>query len=161
MELVHNFVKLWMELGGQNSLLVVLGSLSCLMQFCWFSPPQRRIFPVERIFPLELTWILTPFPKISFRWEYKPRSSLCKHAFHHTNTKDPDIHVLEGECWQQKHTQHAPSLKTDCGYLNSWIKKNQNGHIGKNLTQNGVSCPAFDQKYIQGGKKCDFEWFLC
>ena len=38
-----------------------------------------------------------------------------------------------GECRQQKHTQHAPSTKTECDYLNGWIKKN--GHIRKNLTQ--------------------------
>ena len=28
-----------------------------------------------------------------------------------------------GECWQQKHTQHTPSTKTECDYLNGWIKK--------------------------------------
>ena len=29
----------------------------------------------------------------------------------------------KGECWQEKHTQHAPSTKTECDYLNGWIKK--------------------------------------
>ena len=28
-----------------------------------------------------------------------------------------------GECRQQKHTQHAPSTKMECDYLNGWIKK--------------------------------------
>ena len=28
-----------------------------------------------------------------------------------------------GECRQQKHTQHAPFTKTECDYLNGWIKK--------------------------------------
>ena len=28
-----------------------------------------------------------------------------------------------GECQQQKHTQHAPSTKTECNYLYGWIKK--------------------------------------
>ena len=27
---------------------------------------------------------------------YKPRSSLCTHAFHRTDSKDPDVHVLDG-----------------------------------------------------------------
>ena len=27
-----------------------------------------------------------------------------------------------GECWQQKHTQHAPYTKTECGYLYGWIQ---------------------------------------
>ena len=30
---------------------------------------------------------------------------------------------LTGECRQQIHTQHAPSVKTECDYLNGWIKK--------------------------------------
>ena len=37
-----------------------------------------------------------------------------------------------GECRQQKHTQHSPSVKTECDYLYGWIKKS---HIRKNLTQ--------------------------
>ena len=81
-------------------------------------------FPVEGIFPLELTWVQTPFPQNSFGWEYKPRSSLCTHAFHRTDSKDPDVHVLDG--WMpatKKHTQHSPSTKTECDYLNGWIKK--------------------------------------
>ena len=53
-------------------------------------------FPVEGIFPLELTWVQTPFPQNSFGWEYKARSSLCTHAFHRTDSKDPDVHVLDG-----------------------------------------------------------------
>ena len=44
----------------------VLGSLSCLMQHGGFDPPLRRIFLVEGIYPLELTWVLTPFPQKSF-----------------------------------------------------------------------------------------------
>ena len=28
-----------------------------------------------------------------------------------------------GECRQQKNTQHAPSTKTECDFLNGWIKK--------------------------------------
>ena len=39
----------------------VLGSLSSLMQRRGFDPPLR-MFPIEGIFPLELTWVLTPFP---------------------------------------------------------------------------------------------------
>ena len=39
-----------------------------------------------------------------------------------------------GECWRQKHIKHAPPTKTEYDYLNGWIK---NGHIRKNLTQNG------------------------
>ena len=41
----------------------VLGLLPCLMQCRRLNPPLRRFFPVEGIFHLELTWVLTLFPK--------------------------------------------------------------------------------------------------
>ena len=79
----------------------MLGSLPCVMQHCRFEPP------VEGIYPLELTWVETPFPKTSFRWDCKPRSSLCTHAFHRTDWKDPNIHVLDG--WMPA-TKNTPSM---------------------------------------------------
>ena len=84
--------------GGRNSLLVM----------CWACCPVwcsimgsillwgEFFFLVQRIFSKELTWVLTPFPKHSFQWEYKPRSSLCTYAFHCTDSKDRDIYVLDG-----------------------------------------------------------------
>ena len=36
------------------------------------------------------------------------------------------------ECQQHKHTQYAPSTKSERDYLNGWIK---NGRICKNLTK--------------------------
>ena len=118
----HDLYPMW----GRNSLLVVFGFVvhsvagSILL---WGN------FPVEGIFPLELTSVQTPFPpKNSFGWEYKPRFSLCTHAFHRTDSKDPDVHVLDGECRQQKHTQHAPSTKTKCDYLNGNKNKPSTHH---------------------------------
>ena len=61
-------------------------------------------------------------------------SSLCTHALYCRDSKDPDIHVLDRECGQQEHTQHASSTKTECDYLNGWIR---NGFRHKNLNQNG------------------------
>ena len=76
--------------GGRNSSDgSVSGSLSCLMQRRGFDPPLGRKFP------LELTWVLTRFPLNSFGWEYKQRSSLCTHAFHRMDSKDPDVHILD------------------------------------------------------------------
>ena len=40
-----------------------------------------------------------------------------------------------GEFRQQKHTQNAPSTKTECDYLDGWIKKRSR----KNLTQKVVN----------------------
>ena len=93
------------------------------MQRHRFDPLPRKIFMVEGIFPLELTWVLTPLPQNSFKWEYRPWSSPCWHAFHHTDSKDPDIHVLDRWMPATKTTQHASSTKTKCDYLNGWIKK--------------------------------------
>ena len=44
-------------------LVVCWASLSGLMQHRGFNPPLGRIFPVEGIFPLELTGVQIPFPK--------------------------------------------------------------------------------------------------
>ena len=50
-----------------------------------------------------------------------------------------------GECRQQKHIQHAPSMKTECDYLSGGFK---NGHIHNDLTQNGEP-----QRYSCGTQK--------
>ena len=71
------------KFGGRNSSLVVFGLAVYSVAgsiLLWGN------FPVEGIFPLELTWVQTPFPQNSFGWEYKPRSSLCTHAFHHMDS---------------------------------------------------------------------------
>ena len=83
------------QTGGRVSSLVECWP--CCLAWCSrrFDPPLGRIFSGEGMFPFELTWVLTPFPKNSLGWEYKPRSSLCTHAFHCTDSKDPDIHVLD------------------------------------------------------------------
>ena len=35
-------------------------------------------------------------PYNSFGREYKPGSGLCTHAFYNSDSKDPDIHVVDG-----------------------------------------------------------------
>ena len=101
----------------------VLGLLSCLMQRHGFDPPLRRFVWQRGFFPLNWLGFWLPFRQSSFGWEYKPRSSLCTHAFHRMDSKDPDVHVLDGWMPVQKHTQHALSTKTESDYLNGWIKK--------------------------------------
>ena len=81
------------------------------------------------IFPLELAWVQTPLP-ITFGWEYKPRSSLCTHAFHRTDSKDP--------IWVNAINKNTPSMhhlwRRNVTTSMVGLKK---GHICKNLTQNG------------------------
>ena len=58
----------------------------------------------------------------SFGWEYKPRSSLRTHAFHRRDTKDPDIHVLDG--WMPATKTHpARTIHEDGMWLPQWLDK--------------------------------------
>ena len=88
---------------GRNS---SVGSAWARCPRCRGFDPPLGTFSVEGIFPLELTWVQTQFAQNSFGWEYKPRSSLCTHAFHRTDSKDPDVHVLDG--WMPA-TKNTPS----------------------------------------------------
>ena len=67
----------------------------------------------------------------------KTRPSLCTHAFHCTDSNDPDIHILDSDCRQEK-THTAPSTKTECDYLNGWIKK-QNKRKNKQTNKKTVT----------------------
>ena len=81
-------------------------------------------FPVEGIFPLELTWVQTPFPQKTPSDESINRGLVCAHMHFIARTQKILTFMPQtGECRQQKHTQHAPSTKTECDYLNGWIKK--------------------------------------
>ena len=113
------------------------------MQHRGFDPPLRNIFLVEGVFPLELSWVLTPFLQNSFGWEYKLRSSLCTHAFHRAdfwhscrrrvnagNKNTPSMH--HPRRWNV--TTSAVGLK--------------NGHIHKSLIPNGEP-----QRYSWGTQK--------
>ena len=112
-----------------------LGSLSCLMQHRGFDKPLGRIFLVEGTFLLVFTWVLTPFPQNPFGWEYKSRSSLCTQALRHMDSKDPDVHFLDR--WMPATKTHpACTINKDGMWLPQWLDR-KNGHIGKNLTQNG------------------------
>ena len=112
------------EVGGRNSLLAVFWALCpawCSIMgliFLW-----GEVFQWRGFFSLELTWVLTPFPQNSFRWEYKLRSSLCIHAFHLKDLKRSWHSCPRQMNASNKNTQHAPSTKTECDYLYGWIKK--------------------------------------
>ena len=58
-------------------------------------PPSSEP-PVEGIFPLELTWLLTPFPESLSDPSINRGSSLRTHAFRRMNAKDRDADVLNG-----------------------------------------------------------------
>ena len=77
-----------------------------------------KFFSGRGFFPLELTWVL--FPKNSFGWEYKPRSSLCTHAFHRMDSKDPDSHVLDGWMLATK-THPACTIHERLPHLEFWL----------------------------------------
>ena len=66
------------------------------MQHCGFDPPLRRIFLGRGDFSLGVSMGSDSIPPKLSWIEYKPRFSLCTHAFHHTDSKDTEIHVLDG-----------------------------------------------------------------
>ena len=81
------------HLGGRNSSLVVSGLAvhSITGSILLWGNPGRGHFSLG----VNMGSNSIP-PKNSFGWEYKPRSSLCTHAFHRSDSKDPDVHVLDG-----------------------------------------------------------------
>ena len=50
---------------------------------------------LEGIFPLDLSWVLTHSLK-TLLGESKNQGLVCTHAFHRMDSKDTDIHVLDG-----------------------------------------------------------------
>ena len=50
-----------------------------------------------------------------------------------------------GECQQEKHNQHAPSMKMECDYLNDWNKK-----IKRKVTYAKISPKMMKPKDIAG-----------
>ena len=80
----------------------MLGSLCCMMQHREFGPPWSLL--VEGIFPLELAWVLTPFPKTLFD-ESVNRGPICAHMHSITLTqKIVTFMPWMSECRQQKNT---------------------------------------------------------
>ena len=107
---------LWNLMINDHSLFVEVMKLS------WdLKDKHLNKLTIEGIFPLELKWFLTPFSaKNSFGWDYKLRSSLCTPAFHHTHSKDPDIHVLDG--WMPATKTHpACTIHEDGMWLPQWL----------------------------------------
>ena len=93
---------------------------------CWVRCSARCSIAVSTLlwasgrgdfFPLELPWVLTPFPEIRFD-ESINQGIVCAHMYSVTQTqKILTFMSWTGECRQQKHTHHAPFTKTECDYL--------------------------------------------
>ena len=107
--------------GGRNSSLVVFGlAVHSVVRsiLLWGN------FPVEGIFPLGVNMGSNSIPPKTLLDESINRGLVCAHTHFIARTqKILALMSLTGDCWQQRHTQHAPSTKTECDYLNGWIKK--------------------------------------
>ena len=51
------------------------------------------------------------------------RGLVCAHMHSIAWTRTLTFMSETGECWQQKHIQHAPFMKTECDDRYDWIKK--------------------------------------
>ena len=95
-----NAIIMW---AGTARLVYLLGSLSCVMPRRRFDPPLGRNFPVECISPLELTWVLTPFPCKNLMVESINRGLICACMHSIARTQKILTFMSEmGECRQQK-----------------------------------------------------------
>ena len=64
---------------------------------------------------MELTWVLTPFHKKNLSDKGINRGLVCAYMHSIARTQKILTFISETcECRQQKHTQHAPSTKTEC-----------------------------------------------
>ena len=85
---------------------------------------SSSVNPVEGNFPLELTCVLTPFPKQTLSDESIDRGLVCAHMHSITQTQKILTFMSSmGECQLQKYTQHTPATKMECDCLNGWIEK--------------------------------------
>ena len=124
-----------MHLRGRNS---SVGSAWARCPQCRGFDPPLWTFSVEGIFSLGVNMGSNSIPPKTPSDESINRGLVCAYMhFIEQTQKILTFMSLTGECRQQKHTQHAPSTKTECDYLNGWTKKT--GHIRKNLTQKVVN----------------------
>ena len=65
------------------------------MQHHGFDPHVRKFFSGIGDFPLGFNMGSDSIPPKTLS-DYQLISSLCTHAFHDTDSNDPDIHVLDG-----------------------------------------------------------------
>ena len=97
----------------------------------WARCPQRRGFdsPLGTIsaggdFSLGVNMGSNSIPPKTLSGESINRGLVCAHMHFIARTqKILTFMSLTGECRQQKHTQHALSTKTECDFLQGWIKK--------------------------------------
>ena len=113
--------------GARNS------SVGCAWALCpqcrGFDPPLGT-FSGRGNFSLGVNMGSNSIPPKTPSDESINRGLVCAHM--HFIARTQKILTFRWMPATKKHTQHAPSTKTECDYLNGWIK---NGHIRKNLTQ--------------------------
>ena len=120
----------------------------------WARCPQRRGFdpPLGTFsgrgdFSLGVNMRSNSIPPKTPSDESINRGLVCAHMHFIARTQNILTFMsLTGECQQQKHTQHAPSTKTECDYLNGWIKKRS--HTQKISPKSGEP-----QRYSWGRQK--------
>ena len=95
----------------------------------WARCPQRRGFDPclgkfsgIGYFSLGVNMGSNSIPQKTLLDESINRGLVC--AYMHSIVRTQKILTfMSCECQQQKHSQHSPSTKTECDYLNGWIKK--------------------------------------
>ena len=86
-------------------------------------------------------------PKNSFRWEFKPTFCLCAHAFLRTDSKDPDVHVLNNKNTPSMHHSQRWNVTTSMVGL----KKRRRGG-------GGVVIRTILNKFNKNGESQRYRW---
>ena len=117
---------------GQSSFVMcchaVLRDSALWVQSSWASS--------RRDFSLGVNMGSDSIPPNSFGGEYKLRSSLCTHAFHCTNSKDPDIPCPRrvNAFNKNTHSMHHPwrqNVTTSNGWITKWSHSQKITHNGE------------------------------
>ena len=118
---IHPSIVNTLQTGGPNS--SVGSAWARCPQRCGFDPPLGT-FSGRGDFSLGVNMGSNSIPPKTLSDESTNRGLVCAHMHFITRTqKILTFMSSTGECRQQKHTQYAPSTKTECDYLNGWIKK--------------------------------------
>ena len=111
----------WWSVGAMAADGVCPG-LGCILQSC---VEDDFLFIMDKSFGFSLRQMgVAPFSflllqaDLLFRFQSVLASTLWCQALGRVAT---NVMSQPGECQQPKHTQHAPSMKAECGYPNGWI----------------------------------------
>ena len=133
----QDLCSFWTKVGSRIAQSVLCWA--CCLVLCSIADSTLLWASGKRDFSLWVNMGSHYIAENSFRWEYKPRSSLCTHTFHSTDSKGPDVHILDRWMLARK-THPACTIHEDGMWLPQWLDEkktqtNKKDHTCTNLTK--------------------------